>query len=168
MSLSPSAWPERLTLAALATVGLGVSGYLGLYQLGVFSTVADPVFGSASSHAVLHSSFSESLPVPDALLGAANYAVEIVLDLIGGTDRWRRRPWLVLAFGVPITAGAIVSLGLIAMQAIVVGQFCTLCLTSAAISIAVWLLGMREVVAAVGVVLDRGGEVTARRRQTAG
>jgi uncharacterized membrane protein len=152
---NPSAWRERLLLAAIAAAGAVISAYLACYQLKLIDTVADPVFGSSSSHAVLFSSFSKSLPVPDALLGTLNYLAEIVLDLIGGEDRWRTRPVVVLAFGALLAAGALVSIGLILMQAFVVGHFCSLCLLSAGLSILLALLGAREVRAAWGTYRSR-------------
>jgi uncharacterized membrane protein len=152
---NPSAWRERLLLAAIAAAGALISAYLACYQLKLIDTVADPIFGSSSSHAVLFSSFSKSLPVPDALLGTLNYLAEIVLDLIGGEDRWRTRPVVVLAFGALLAAGALVSIGLILMQAFVVGHFCTLCLLSAGLSILLAVLGWREVRAAWGTYRSR-------------
>jgi len=152
---NPSAWRERLLLAAIAAAGALISAYLACYQLKLIDTVADPIYGSSSSHAVLFSSFSKSLPVPDALLGTLNYLAEIVLDLIGGEDRWRTRPVVVLAFGALLAAGALVSIGLILMQAFVVGHFCTLCLLSAGLSILLAALGAREVRAAWGTYRSR-------------
>jgi hypothetical protein len=38
-SYNPSAWSERMWIAALAVGGLAVSGYLALYQLKVFDHV---------------------------------------------------------------------------------------------------------------------------------
>ena len=152
---NPSAWRERLLLAAIAAAGALISAYLACYQLKLIDTVADPIFGSSSSHAVLFSSFSKSLPVPDALLGTLNYLAEIVLDLIGGEDRWRTRPVVVLAFGALLAAGALVSIGLILMQAFVIGHFCTLCLISAGMSILLAALGQREVRAAWGTYRSR-------------
>jgi uncharacterized membrane protein len=153
--MNPSAWRERIILAVLAGAGLCVSVYLGLYQLHVLGSVYDPVFGRRSSHAVLFSAFSKSLPVPDALLGAGNYAAEIVLDVLGGDDRWRGHPRLVAIFGVPLTVGALVSVALILMQAFVVGNFCALCLLSAGVSIVIFLVGLREVIAAARVLRAR-------------
>jgi len=152
---NPSAWRERLLLAVIAAAGAVISAYLACYQLKLIDTVYDPIFGPSSSHAVLFSSFSKSLPVPDALLGTLNYLAEIVLDLVGGDDRWRTRPVIVLLFGLLLAVGALVSIGLILMQALVVGHFCTLCLISAGLSILLALLGSREVRAAWGIYRER-------------
>jgi uncharacterized membrane protein len=145
---NPSAWRERTVLAVLALAGACVSTYLALFELGTLGHVWDPILGSASSRDVLHSSFSKSLPVPDALLGALNYAAEIVLDLAGGSARWRTNPGLVLLFALPVAAGAGVSLLLICLQAFVVHHFCTLCLCSAGLSLLIAVLARAEIAAA--------------------
>ncbi len=133
----PSGWRERVVLAAIAAVGLGISIYLAAYQLGVAAGPRDPVFGQASSARVLHSFVSRLLPVPDAALGAAGYAVEIVLDLAGGADRWRTHPWIVLAFVAVAIALGLAGVTLTLVQLLIVKSGCTLCLCSAAVSITI-------------------------------
>ncbi len=133
----PSRWSARAVLAALAAIGLCVSLYLAAYQLGAIAAPWDPLFGAASSARVLHSFVSRLLPVPDAAVGAVADAVELVLDLAGGRERWRTHPWLVVAFGAVAAALGVAGLGLAAIQAFVVRAGCTLCLCSAALSIAV-------------------------------
>jgi len=133
---NPTAWPRRLLLAALALAGFCVSVYLTLFQIEVISGVWDPFFRSPK---VL-----TFLGFPDAALGTLAYATEIVLLSIGGGERWRTMPWAVLALGVVILSGAIVSVLLILMQAFLVDAWCTLCLVSAAISFAIFGLGYDE------------------------
>jgi uncharacterized membrane protein len=133
----PSGWHERVVLAAIAFVGLAISAYLAAYQLGLLAAPWDPIFGASSSSRVLHSEIARSLPIPDAALGVIAYAIEITVGLAGGRDRWRRRPWLVVAFAVVAVGLGLVGLGLTAVQAFVVRSGCTLCLCSAAASIAV-------------------------------
>ncbi len=87
-------------IAALAVGGLAVSGYLALYQLKVFDHVWEPGFGSGSER-VLQSSLSRLLPIPDAAVGAAAYALDAVTGLIGGQDRWRSMPWMVVCSASP-------------------------------------------------------------------
>lgn len=137
---NPTAWPKRLRLAALAGAGLTVALYLTLYQVGAVATVWDPAFGRASSRDVL----DLTSPFPDAALGVAAYAAEAALSFFGGADRWRTLPWAALAFGAVIVAGAFASVGLIVVQAVVVGSWCALCLASAAISFALCALGIDE------------------------
>jgi uncharacterized membrane protein len=143
----PSAWPRRLAVAVLAFAGLVVSLELAFFQYGLVPAAWDPFFGDGSAK-VLDSAFSKALPVRDAALGAVAYLAELVLELSGGISRWRRRPWLVLLIGLLAAAMAATALGLIALQAFVVGAFCTLCLVSAAISLTVPLFAAEEVAAA--------------------
>lgn len=88
---NPSAWPHRVPVLVLALVGCAISTYLTLYQWHAISSVWDPVFGAASSEAVLTSSVSRMLPLPDATLGALAYVVEAVVTALGGSDRRSRR-----------------------------------------------------------------------------
>jgi hypothetical protein len=146
----PSRPSRRLPVAALALLGCAISVYLALYQVRVVHHVWDPLFGSGSGR-VLTSALSRALPVPDAALGAVAYAVEGCLELTGPRDRWRTRPQLVLLVGAIAGALALASVGLVAAQPLLTGTFCTLCLTSAAVSLAVAALAAEEVTAAYAV-----------------
>ncbi len=145
---SPSRWRARVPIAVEATAGLGIATYLALYQLGVIPHVWEPFFGDGS-HRVLTSFVSRMLPVPDAVLGAAGYLVEIVTVLMGGQRRWRETPWTVMLFGAAAFGMAAGALVLVALQAFVLHAFCTLCLCSATLSILAALSGADEVVAAI-------------------
>jgi hypothetical protein len=105
----------------------------------VVPEVWDPFFSRGSS-AVLE----WTRPFPDAALGVLAYAAEVGLTLIGGEDRWRTRPWTVLAFGVVIVCGAITSVALMIVQPVAVGDWCSLCLVSAALSLVILPLGIDE------------------------
>jgi uncharacterized membrane protein len=139
----PSAWRRRLPAVALATLGLVIAGYLTLFQLGVLRDVAEPFFGDGSRR-VLTSPLSRLLPVPDAALGAAAYAGEIVLGLIGSGQRWRTLPWIVLLFGGLVTVTGAVAIVLLAVQVGLVHALCTLCLASAATSLIIAALSLDE------------------------
>ena len=139
----------RVAAATIACCAAGVSIYLTLYQWDARDTVWDPLFGAASSKAVLDSVVSRALPVPDATLGAAAYLAEAVLALVGGRWRWQTSPWLVMAYGLLAFGMAAVSVGLILVQAFVVEHWCTLCLLSAAASFANAGLASHEFIAAI-------------------
>jgi NAD(P)-dependent dehydrogenase (short-subunit alcohol dehydrogenase family)/uncharacterized membrane protein len=148
----------------LALAGAAVAAYLTLFQVGVIHRAWDPVFGSASSAAVVDSPLSRVLPVPDAALGAAAYVVEALLVLAGPRDRWRAMPWLVLAFGVAAAGLLVAGLVLVLTQAFVVRAWCSLCLLSAAISLVMAASAWPEVRAAAEVAFGDG----ASRRQSDG
>lgn len=168
-----SAWRRRILVIVLSLMGLATATTLALFQAGVSGAVWEPFFGDGSRR-VLTSSFSEALPIPDASLGAAAYLLEAVLESIGGTDRWRERPWIVAAAGAVAVGLGSAALGLIATQALVVGAFCTLCLCSAAISLLVASFTAAETTTAVRVLWarhhtksphDRAATVAAERNE---
>ena len=149
---NPSAWRRRLPTLGLATVGLGVSTYLTLAQVGVIRRVWDPVFGSQSSEQVLHSVIERYIKVPDSALGVVGYLADIALDALGGEDRWRTMPCATLGYGATIGSLGAVSLALVITQGVVVRHWCALCLSSAATSGLILALGYREALAAAQYV----------------
>src|SRR3954452_7728874 len=138
---NPTSAGRRMLLAALAFAGLVVATYLTLYQFDLYATVWDPL---ADSEPVL----DLTKPVPDALAGVAAYGTELLLLAVGGRDRWRSLPWACLALGLVLAIGAVVSVALIVIQPTVAGAWCTLCLVSAALSLALFALGIGEARAA--------------------
>lgn len=145
---NPSAWSERLPIIALATVGFGIAGYMALFQLGVIATVWEPFFGDGTRR-VLTSHISEAFPVSDAFLGAMGYLLDAVSGSIGGTDRWRRMPWVVVLFGFAVGPLGITSLALVMLQPLAVDAWCTLCLVTAVISVLMIGPAMDEVLASL-------------------
>jgi Vitamin K epoxide reductase family len=137
---NPTSFGRRGLLAALALVGLLDALYLTLYQWDAWS-VWDPFFDSAKV-------LDLTRPVPDALAGVLAYGAELLLLSLGGRDRWRTLPWTCLALGAVLSAGAVVSIALIVIQPTVADAWCTLCLLSAALSLALFALGIGEAVAA--------------------
>ncbi|MCU1245947.1 MAG: vitamin epoxide reductase, partial [Acidobacteria bacterium] len=148
---NPSAWPRRLLIAALALIGAGICAYFTLYERHPIATVWDPFFGSGG-RAALHTRYTYAvqryLHVPGAALGALAYLLEAILALIGSTRRWETRPWLVLAFGLMAIPLALTGMFLLMVQAAMIHVWCTLCLVSLAISVAIVFLIDKEVSAA--------------------
>ena len=162
-SANPSRWSHRLPLAAIAAVGFLVAFYLGLVQLGVFRSAWDPFFTRAvdgyanGSDRILHSWVSKVIPVPDAMVGAGYYLTDIALLLVGGTARWRDRPWVPVLLGLLALAGAGGSVLLVIAQPTLFGAWCTLCLTSAACSLLIVIPACQEAAAAVSELRRRRG-----------
>ena len=148
-SYNPSHWCERWPLVAGASMGLLIALYLGVYQLGYITQVWDPFFGSASSEAVLNSSIATKLPIPDALLGAFAYLLDVVGCSIGDAKRWKTSPWHVLFFGFVVGSVGVTSLFLAIAQPVFLDAWCSLCLTSAAISTLLTGPAMDEVLASL-------------------
>lgn len=140
---NPSAWSKRIPLLILAAIGFFIALYLGLYQLHVFQNVWEPFFGNGTD-AVVKSSFSRSLPVPDGLLGALGYLCDIILVCIGDSVRWKTKPWAVILYSILVCIMGLVSILLIILQPVVLHTWCTLCLVSAILSLSMVIPAIQE------------------------
>jgi uncharacterized membrane protein len=145
---NPSSWSERLWMVGVAGGGVLVSGYLAFYQWGMLERVWEPFFGSGSEQ-VLDSFLSRVLPIPDAALGAIAYLLDAVTGLIGGRERWRTMPWMVLLFGLAVGPLGIVSVLLVIAQPVILNAWCSLCLVSAILSLVLIGPAMDEVLASL-------------------
>ncbi|MHB1225067.1 MAG: vitamin K epoxide reductase family protein [Gemmatimonadaceae bacterium] len=158
-SYDPSAWSQRLPLVALAVIGAAVATHLTLFQLGIIADVWEPFFGDGSRR-ILTSGVSRLLPIPDAALGVLAYLVDAVAGAVGGRGRWRTMPWITIVFGIAVGPLGAVSILLVIIQPVVYGAWCTLCLTSAAISVIMIGPAMDELLASLqylGRVGRQGG-----------
>ncbi|RDV15828.1 dTDP-glucose 4,6-dehydratase [Pontibacter diazotrophicus] len=147
-SYNPSSWNQRVPVIFFAWVGFFVARYMGAFQLEYINTVWDPFFGDGTRK-VLTSDVSESFPVSDATLGAFSYVIDVLFGLAGGTHRWRTMPWVVIIFGILIVPLGVVSITLVILQPVSVGHWCTLCLTSAMISLLMIPFTIDEVLATI-------------------
>lgn len=145
-SYNPSGWIQRGPIIAMAFVGFFLSRYLAAYQLGHIAYPWDPFFGDGTRR-VLDSDISKAWPVSDAGLGAVSYMLEALSGFMGGRNRWRTMPWMVVMFGVLVVPLGIVSIVLVMLQPIAVGAWCTLCLMTAAAMLIMISPAIDEVVA---------------------
>lgn len=129
-SYNPSDWIQRGPIIGMAFVGFFISRYLAAYQLGHIPYPWDPFFGDGTRR-VLESDVSKAFPISDAGLGAVSYMIEALTGFMGGTNRWRTMPWLVLLFGFLVVPVGVVSIVLVILQPVAVGAWCTLCLVTA-------------------------------------
>lgn len=138
-SYSPSSWLQRTPIAVVALIGFFIARILGAYQLGHIGSVWEPFFAGSGkmegvmngTEAIITSSVSKAWPIPDGALGAVVYLLELVMTWMGGKDRWRTMPWMVLALTFLIVPLGVVSIYFIIIQPIVLGTWCTLCLAAA-------------------------------------
>jgi hypothetical protein len=122
----------------VALVGAAAAGWLALFQEGAVATVWEPFFGDGTREIVRESGFSqffERFPIGDAGIGFLGYAGDAVTGVIGGTQRWRTMPWIVISFGILVGPFGAVSVMLTIFQPVLYGEFCTLCLVSGAVSL---------------------------------
>lgn len=144
-----------------AAAGVVVSLYLLAVQMEFVGSPFDPLFGAQSTLHVVKSSFSESLPFPDAAAGVIGYALEALLAVAATRTRTHRRD-AVVACGVVAGGMALGGVGLVGIQALVVHHWCTLCLLSGTLS---WLVAAIAVPDALAV--PRGEDRRRARRRTA-
>lgn len=145
---NPAAWSERLPIVGLAVIGFCIASYMGLFQLDVIASVWEPFFGDGT-RTILTSRVSHVLPVPDAVLGAFAYLVDAVTGIVGSTRRWRTMPWIVVVFGMAVGPLGFISVMLVVFQPVLFDSFCTLCLTSAVVSVAMIGPAMDEMLASL-------------------
>lgn len=143
---NPSSWAQRIPLILLGCLGFLIGGYLALYQWRILPEVWEPFFGNGSE-VILNSAISHLLPIPDGALGALGYLLDVVTGAVGGTDRWKRMPWIVVLFGLAVGPLGLVSVMLVIFQPVLFHAWCTLCLASAVISIALIAPSLDEVLA---------------------
>ena len=98
---------------------------------------------------ILTSSISFALPISDAALGALAYLADAVTGVAGSPSRWRTKPWIVVVFGVLVGPLGAISVGLVIAQPVIYGAWCTLCLASAIISVAMIGPAMDEMLASL-------------------
>ena len=132
----------------MAAAGLLIALYLGFYQLHMIAHVWEPFFGEGTRR-VVDSSFSRSLPVPDALLGAAGYLSDMVLVALGDQNRWSSKPWVVILYAMVVVLMGMVSFLLLILQPFVLHAWCTLCMTSALLSLAMLKPAFTELIATI-------------------
>lgn len=158
---NPSAKSHRNPIVAAALAGFLIAGYMAAFQFEWIDSVWDPFFGGDTEE-VLTSDISHALPIPDAALGALAYLADVIAGSIGGRRRWKTAPWAVLAFGFFVGPLGIVSVLLVILQPTYVGAWCTLCMVTAVISVAIIGPALDEVLATgqhLRRVHDRGGSV---------
>ena len=145
-SYNPSSWPQRAPIIALALLGFFLSRQMTAFQLDHVASLADPFFGMGTE-LVLKSDVSKAFPIPDAGLGAVAYMVEFLMGFMGDKRRWRTMPWMVTFFGILVVPLGVVSVLLIILQPLAVGQWCTPCLVAAVAMLIMIALTLDEVVA---------------------
>jgi len=151
-TVNPSSWSQRIPIIVLAVFGGFAAIWLALYQQEIVDTVWEPFFGDGTEDIVRESGFSEffeRFPVGDAALGAAGYIADAVTGAIGGTKRWRTMPWIVVIFGAFVGPFGVISVMLTIFQPVLYSSFCTLCLFSGVVSLAMIGPGLDEVLASL-------------------
>ncbi len=143
-SYNPSAWSQRLPIAALAFFGWIFTRYMAAFQLGYIHTIYDPLFPNGT-YTVMTSNFSKVFPISYAGLGAVSYSLIMLMACIGGQQRYRTMPWFVTLFGVFVVPVGLISIILALSHPLIAGSWCSWCLASAFIMLAMIAMAIDEV-----------------------
>jgi uncharacterized membrane protein len=152
-SYNPSNWLQRAPILALALFSFFLARYMTAFQLGHITSVWDPIFGDGTV-LVLGSDLSKSFPISDGGLGAFTYLVELLSGFMGDPRRWRTMPWMVALFGFMVIPLGVVSVVLIMLQPIIIGEWCTVCLLSALFMLIMIALSLDEVIAMLQFIMQ--------------
>ncbi len=98
---------NRRVVIGLSLLSASVLGGIGLFQTGILKKLPDPPLPHFDSDAINSSAKAYALlETPDALLGAASYAVTACLAGASGADRAISAPWVPLAMGAKVALDA--------------------------------------------------------------
>ena len=129
----PRRWVPWL-LTGLAFAGFVISLYLTFVH---YRGYVSPCYVVHGCETVQTSKYAVVLGVPLALLGTVYFGLMFYLGIALLTIR---RPLVVTVFRLLTFAGAIAIIPLFLLQAIVLKAFCTYCVATEAIMLALWLL----------------------------
>jgi uncharacterized membrane protein len=121
-------------LAALAYAGFVLSAYLTIVH---YRGYVSPCYVVSGCETVQTSKYSVVLGVPVALAGAVYFGLlfYLAVGLLRGRARWLLRTFKVLSF-----LGALAIIPLFLLQAIVLEAFCSYCLATEILMLAIWIL----------------------------
>jgi hypothetical protein len=135
---------SQSTSSGHTLVSFGAARYMAAFQLEHTASAWDPFF---STETILLSDVSKAWPISDAGFGTLAYLLEALSGFMGGVRRWRTMLWMVLMFGVLIVPLGTVSTFLVISQPVLVGEWGTLCLLTAALMLLMIPLAVDEVLA---------------------
>jgi uncharacterized membrane protein len=129
--------PVRCTLALLAWLAFGISGYLA-WSAATGSSVAGCGMGGGNGcDVVLSSSWSKWLGIPVAVLGLGCYAALASLSILLWLRTEPASRWIATAFVMLSIVAAGASLWFIGVQVFAIRDYCKFCLVTDALGIAI-------------------------------
>ncbi len=105
---TPDLWPRRATVV-LSLVGVASMAATSLLQTGVVRHLPDPPLPGFDSDKVNLSKTAYPFGIPDGTIGLLSFAANLPLAAVGGPDRARVRPWVVVLAAAKALADAAVS-----------------------------------------------------------
>ena len=128
---------RRRGIIALSMAASGSMALITLYQTGLIRHLPEPPLSLLDADRVDASAEAyQKLRTPDAALGLASYAATIVLAAMGGEDRAKNAPWVVLALAAKIAFDAANAIRLTIEQPVTQKAYCFWCLLAATATLA--------------------------------
>lgn len=143
---------RRMTIAALALVGVFLALYLTLYKLGIIGHLA---CGLGGCERVNTSRWATFLGAPVAAWGLGFYVVTFIVALVGTSPSWsaRREPALLLT---ALTGfGLLFSAWLTYLELYVIGAICRFCVGSAIIVTLLFVASVIDLRASSSTAIER-------------
>ena len=131
----------RMGAAVAALAGLFVSAYLWLYKLGAIGTIS---CGTGGCETVQLSPQSRFLGVEVAAIGAAGYAVLLLLTLASLQPRWSGSVRLVQVIAILAGGAVLFTLYLKYLELFVIHAICRWCVASAVLIVVFFTLIILE------------------------
>lgn len=140
---------RRRGIIGLSMIASASMGLIALYQTGILKHLPEPPLPFLDADRVDASPLAyEKFATPDATLGLASYATTIVLAAMGGTDRAKTMPLVVLALAGKVAFDALNAARLTVEQPTKLRAYCFWCLIAAAATFASVPLAVPEARAA--------------------
>lgn len=132
---------NRMVIAVVALLGLFISAYLLLYNLGAFGTV---LCGTGGCETVQNSPWAYFMGIPVAGLGVAGYLMILVVALIGVQPRFAAERWVSIALLALTGIAVAFSIYLSVLEEFVIHAWCRWCVASAVLSVVAFGVAVRE------------------------
>lgn len=133
---------NRMVIAVVALLGIFISTYLLLYNLGAFGTV---LCGTGGCETVQNSPWAYFMGIPVAGLGVAGYLAILVVALLGIQPRFAAERWVSVAL-LALTGTALAfSIYLSILEEFVIHAWCQWCIASAVLAVVAFGMAVPEV-----------------------
>jgi uncharacterized membrane protein len=122
--------PIRWTLRALAWTAFATSAYLAWHAVNQTPIAGCGDVGQSGCAGVTSSSWSKWLGLPVAIAGLGCYATLAGLSVLLGNNHPRTSRWINTLFIMLAVAAAAASIWFLALQVVVIGEFCRYCIVT--------------------------------------
>jgi len=141
---------RRRGIVGLSLVAVGSMGLITLYQMGIIKHLPEPPLPRLDADKVDASPEAYSrFATPDGILGIGSYAMTMGFAAMGGQDRARTQPWILLVLAAKVAFDTSQAVRLTVDQATKQKAFCSWCLLSAICTFATVPLVIPETRAAI-------------------